>query len=296
MGTKQYGSRTFLELGVGGTHTIEVLLNLRHVDIKWWNSDVSSHQKQLFRLLGRRVLPAECSAEIEQYHHKKRRRAGGGIGKKSIVIGEKNIKAASAAGGIERAGGGKTKADKKRQTTGRAARKRGLDKLEPDVSAASRKETQKTAPSKEKKIGLSADNSSNNAGQDALYIFGDTIQATYRVEDIDPTESATLLYEDDGDECCSTIRDSDGDDNNVPTSKVSSRKRRVNAAKGPSSSRQKSSKLKIATFRQLIKIPKRIVIWCYPFDPSNPTEPNTEGGGFPRPELIPISSLFYGEN
>ena len=47
-----------------------------------------------------------------------------------------------------------------------------------------------------------------------------------------------------------------------------------------------------SNFRQLPKLSKRIVAWCYPLDPDNPMEPNPEGGGFPRPDLIPVTALF----
>jgi hypothetical protein len=45
-------------------------------------------------------------------------------------------------------------------------------------------------------------------------------------------------------------------------------------------------------FLQLPKLSKRISLWCYPIDKNNPNEPAPEGGGFPRPEMMPITSLF----
>jgi hypothetical protein len=44
-------------------------------------------------------------------------------------------------------------------------------------------------------------------------------------------------------------------------------------------------------FRPLQKVSQRILVWCYPLTDS-PSDPDPPGGGFPRPELIPISELF----
>lgn len=45
------------------------------------------------------------------------------------------------------------------------------------------------------------------------------------------------------------------------------------------------------SFMELIKLSKRIYLWCYPYDPSKPMEGDREGG-FPRPELVSMSHLF----
>ena len=47
------------------------------------------------------------------------------------------------------------------------------------------------------------------------------------------------------------------------------------------------------TFRQYPKLPKRLVVWCFPRnDQQDNTDQDTPDGGFPRPELIPIAGLF----
>jgi hypothetical protein len=60
-------TRTLLELRVGSAHTIEVLLQIRLQDIVWWNSNLHDHECQLYKLIGRRVLPTDdaCRAVIE---------------------------------------------------------------------------------------------------------------------------------------------------------------------------------------------------------------------------------------
>lgn len=44
--------------------------------------------------------------------------------------------------------------------------------------------------------------------------------------------------------------------------------------------------------RQLDKLPKRVVAWVFPFDPTKPSEVDPTDGGFPIPERIPIANLF----
>ena len=93
-------TRTLFEVRVGAYHTIEVLLQIRQSDISWWNSDLQNHERQLHKLLGRRVLPVECREEIEEFHSKRRsreeRKAGfteaQKDGKKKVVVGEANLK------------------------------------------------------------------------------------------------------------------------------------------------------------------------------------------------------------
>ena len=67
-------TRTLFELRVGSFHTIEVLLQIRLSDISWWNSDLYNHERELYKLLGRRVLPVECREEIEEDCRKRAKR------------------------------------------------------------------------------------------------------------------------------------------------------------------------------------------------------------------------------
>jgi hypothetical protein len=112
-------TRTLVELRVGSTHTIEVLLQIRLADINWWNSDLLNHERQLYKLIGRRVLPNECCEEIEADRARAREAADNAKGKKG-VIGEANLtkraaeKQKTAAGGRKR--GGTTKETKSSKT------------------------------------------------------------------------------------------------------------------------------------------------------------------------------------
>ena len=91
-------TRTLFELRVGSTHTIEVLLQIRLADISWWNSDLRNHERQLYKLIGRRVLPEECREEIEadrararEADNAKRKKMERGGGDGEGKIGEANL-------------------------------------------------------------------------------------------------------------------------------------------------------------------------------------------------------------
>ena len=128
-------TRTLFELRVGSYHTIEVLLQIRLSDIEWWNSDLYNHERQLYKLLGRRVLPNnECKEEIEKYRSERKRKEdllNNNKEKKQsgeVVIGEANLK--------------KKAADKEKSTSGK---KRGRGKKTKKETKASKKQRVKDA-------------------------------------------------------------------------------------------------------------------------------------------------------
>lgn len=93
------------------------------------------------------------------------------------------------------------------------------------------------------------------------YAFGNSIQLTYHLIDENPKEKTkpgvTLVFHE----------------------KMDDQKNQEDGGKNKGS------------FRHLIKLSKRIILWCYPYDPAHPNEPDPEGG-MPRPEMIPLSDLF----
>lgn len=64
---RRFSTRTFLELRVGNTHTLEVLLHLRHKDRAWFGSE---QREEVLQLLTTRVVPREFEKEIETFHEK----------------------------------------------------------------------------------------------------------------------------------------------------------------------------------------------------------------------------------
>ena len=118
---KPYSHRTFLELSVGTTHTVECIIHMRRANLGWFNAPerISDHQRQLFTLIGRRILPTECSEEIEAdlaTWRQKRAKIG-------VLIGEKNI--AEAAAAVKAAAAAKAAGDGKKGSAGRGREKAG---------------------------------------------------------------------------------------------------------------------------------------------------------------------------
>ena len=78
------GTRTFLELQVGRTHSMDILLHLRQADVKWFHSSPDL-KKELFRLLSQHVIFREFEKEIQEYHDIRN-----GIRPAIVEVGEKN--------------------------------------------------------------------------------------------------------------------------------------------------------------------------------------------------------------
>ena len=162
-------TRTLLELRVGSIHTIEILLQIRLSDIAWWNSDLYNCERQLYKLIGRRVLHTECHEEIEADRARFRERtqdtaANGSTNtetktkKGKVVIGEANLK------------------KKKKEEKEKGGKKRGAAA----AGKKGKKETKK--PSKKQKVSDKDANESDSKGKLKLlrepgkWIMGKSIQ------------------------------------------------------------------------------------------------------------------------
>ena len=112
-------TRTLFELRVGSAHTIEVLLQIRLKDIAWWNSNLRDHECQLYKLIGRRVLPCDdvCRTEIEA------ERAAKAGSKTAAVVNDMH-------NGRKRRGAGKKKGE---DDTAKQKRKKGTKDGKNDV-------------------------------------------------------------------------------------------------------------------------------------------------------------------
>ena len=161
-------TRTLLELRVGSIHTIEILLQIRLSDIAWWNSDLYNCERQLYKLIGRRVLPTECHEEIEADRARFRERTQDTVANGSAnnetknktgkaVIGEANLK------------------KKKREEKEKGGKKRGAA-----AGKKGKKETKKS--SKKQKVSDKDANESDSKGKLKLlrepgkWIMGKSIQ------------------------------------------------------------------------------------------------------------------------
>ena len=55
----------------------------------------------------------------------------------------------------------------------------------------------------------------------------------------------------------------------------------------------KNIMIPLASFWTWKKLPKRLNLWVFKFDPADPTDLSfSDRGGFPRPELLPIADIF----
>ena len=218
---KASGTRTYLEVKVGQSQCVAVLLYLRRPDMAWFNDQNDRLFAEFLHLIEQQILPRMLTDELEENHHAQQRTKGKRpptLGPGGIPIAEKNHHAP-------------TTTKRKRMS------KKALAELE--------RLCQQSEKGQKKK--------------DVYYAFGKEMQLAYRLEEVKHRQAETLVFANNSGE--------KGDDN--------------------------EKKKEDAQFRLLKKLSKRILVWCYPLtDQQAATDPDPPGGGFPRPDLIPISELF----
>ncbi|KAL7524419.1 hypothetical protein ACHAXR_000566, partial [Thalassiosira sp. AJA248-18] len=258
-------TRTIFELRVGSTHTIEVLLQIRRSDIAWWNANLEIHERQLYKLIGRRVLPAECREEIEADRAKIRDAANNTKQKKGeVVIGEANLKKDAEQ---EKSTGRKRGAGKKAKKEKSSKKQKLSDKNAKDANNKSN-----TSEPKEKKLKL--------LRESGKWIMGKSIQLCYMMEDTEKYTATTLIFR---------PKENALDSDNATRGDGSTEKQ----SQSSETVEDDKKTVPLATFRKWKKLPKRVNIWVFKFDPDDPTDLSvSEGGGFPRPELLPMAGIF----
>jgi len=103
------------------------------------------------------------------------------------------------------------------------------------------------------------------------YFASKTITAGYMMEDMEK-QSATLIFRQKG-----KTEDSTGRQSQSPERAVGDEEKLV----------------PLATFRSWKKLPQRLNLWAFKFDPDDPLDLSvSEGGGFPRPQLLPMADIF----
>ena len=270
-------TRTLFEVRVGQYHTIEVLLQIRQADLSWWNEDIRNNERQLHKLLGRRVLPVECREEIEKFHTRRRQReerkaahneATDSKKKHAVVVGEVNLK--------------KKASNRKRGSGNNETKSRKKQKAANDKTTG--KKAAEDTTTKEKRSKLFSDPGT------WVLAPGYTIQLCYRMEDIESSSATTLVFRTNkkSDVLKSeTANANDGTDSNQGTDSATGEQTQ-------NSSDEDDKKLvTLASFRRWTKLKKRINVWVFKFDPDNPCDlSHSEGGGFPRPDLLPMADIF----
>lgn len=229
-----YGTRTLIELKVGIGSALQVQLHLRTCDVEWFNENAVENVSQLLSLISKRILPDEFKDDIENSPMPS-------TAAKKTVLAKTN--------------------DKKRKSTSKTSDKNGKA---PGIKFKF------TPPIKKTKKTLKKDSDSARAKKkdetkktylstmDTKFLFGDSIQITYRVKPIQNSHRATLSI-----------------------------------VKPECSGSSPSPSPTLCQFECLRPLPKLVIIWLYRFDPLNPKQPSMDStDGFPRPEFVPISSLF----
>lgn len=257
-----YGSRTLLELRVGKTHTIDLLIYLRLRDMGWWYGNISYHQSQLINIIETRVLPKEFEQWVETYCELKK---GNQLTNKDGVLlgeGKKMVMKRS----MEERKNNVIKKRRKNMPTKFGNRER---------TTCSRIQLQDKNDQKK-----TDSNKSNSSLLEIPFLFGESIQIAYRMEDVQISHTGyTLLYP-------RTKYDSCNQRNSQVTSRSTTKVTKC------SHDVKITSNTKVDQFQQMKRISKRILVWCYPFDPSNPMESLSSVEGGSNPGMFPIISLF----
>ncbi|KAL7457179.1 hypothetical protein ACHAWC_008692 [Mediolabrus comicus] len=269
-------TRTLFEVRVGQYHTVEVLLQIRQADLSWWNEDIRNNERQLHKLLGRRVLPVECREEIEKFHTRRRQReerkaahneATDSKKKHAVVVGEVNLK--------------KKASSRKRGSGNNETKSRKKPKVANDKTA---KKAAEDTTTKEKRSKLFSDPGT------WVLAPGYTIQLCYRMEDIESSSATTLVFRTNkksGVLKSETANANDGNDSNQGADTTTGEQTQNSLDEDDKKS------VTLASFRRWTKLKKRINVWVFKFDPDNPCDlSHSEGGGFPRPDLLPMADIF----
>jgi hypothetical protein len=156
--------RVTLDLKVGSSHVVEVLLHLRRADWDWYRSNEEAIEEELLELLEESVLSRMFGEEIEEYHRKNNPQ----IFPPDKTVGAKNKL-------------GKNQGNNNRNSKG--TRKGGKS------TAAMRKQVEVTE--EEKKVK-----------KDVYFAFGEILQLAYRKQDLPTWNQAgrTIFFNNGNDE------------------------------------------------------------------------------------------------
>jgi hypothetical protein len=261
----RYKSRTFLELCVAKKFSLHVVLHLRRDDISWFQSNLASHEQQVLNLIKEEIVPKEFPFLISESRH-------------------------TTPPGVAPSGKGQKRKKGIRQPVIGSAHLRQKQKRRAATNnknlACNNGKSNPAPPSLPLSVATEGTEVEAAKGKRGVYtpdvsmIFGETLQITYKTEEISQA-SVTLRFGGGMEELVA------GDQQVAVEAKSKGRKR--NRPSQPPATKM----IKLATFQQSKTLPKRIICWCYPFEIEDPMSPNPlQGGGFPRPETIPMSSLF----
>ena len=228
---------------------MECIIHMRRADLEWFNApdNISDHQRQLFTLIGRRILRQECSEEIEAdlaTWRQKRAKIGVLIGEKNIAEAAAAVKAAAAA---KAAGGKKVGAGRGRKKAGKkggAGKKAGGKSTTGVGKKGSKTGSKTTLAALAGGVGGKKTKRKRDTGG-ISYLFAESLQVTYRSEEIKTSDSVTLLYN----------NNNKADQGKEPDEDASTSKGKPKRSAGADGGNgKKGSTKELATFRTLKKL------------------------------------------
>lgn len=282
-----YHTRNIIDIKVGKSHSIQIQLHLRINDVSWFNSNSQTYMNQLCQLLSKDILPLECKVDIEKdYSVKSRDETTNSITNNVITAihkktdkndnnqpnnnnnndNDKNNNNNNEIITIEKEKTSKRKKQQLQQPKVYTKKARTLSKQHNNNNKKSKKNIKSLNNNKNDNGDNIHDDTflnttllSSKFNSENTFLFGKDIQIVYKCIAVSTMHSCMLNYKN-----------------------------------TTSSNTTKEGKVKLSTFEYLKPIPKRIIIWLYPFDIDNPHELNIVSAQqcFPRAELIPISNLY----
>lgn len=245
--TNKYRTRNLLDLKVGKSHCIQIILNLRAKDLNWFDDNSNEYMKELIEIMSTSILPKECKGDIISAPHNLKDDKKSNVGKNNAKRGPKSSASL-------------TRPNKRKKETRKTVSK---------SKAVETKEESEQDGEYQSRLSSSLFKSENT------FLYSRNIQILYKSVNIKHTSKSAIL--------------------NYTTHQQIEEEYHQNKSGNKKTS--KSGALILSTFQCLKPIPKQIIIWLYPFDPDNPLELDMSnvGNTFPRPDLIPISSLYCEE-
>ena len=188
-----YTSRTFLEVKVANKWSLHVYILMRHRDLPWFHSDVAYHEEQLLHLIKEFLIPKEFpdlfsvsdifEDDINGITTTTTENSNNKSNNQNNIIGEKNIQQ------LRKKLKG-TAAAYTKNTKNNRSKKTIVTK---SAAQSSKTKTAVAFAGKNSSESLNNNSKIRDYKSDVGILFGETLQITYRMENV-TNASFTLLY------------------------------------------------------------------------------------------------------
>lgn len=267
-----FETRTWLELCVGNTHILQVLVHIRKEDLLWWNENQVEFQRELLGILSRQVIPVECKEEMEQYSKYEQKSAKYSMNKSSRKKKEQG-KPQMLHDHTQQKLQFTTDSNTSKRSSKKSSRKSSShDKVGEKGSSLKSNPSSKARKNKKESFPAIATKYSKH------------IRLMYRVEQIEGSHSATLLF--------TNKNKNDAATNILKAENEGTRKslkRKIDSCNSESTSRKR-----LSSFRSLVNMKTRIIVWVFPWDAMNPNLEYLEED-IPDKEMLPLSSTAFSD-